>query len=66
MEHLKGASLGQAPALLSNISFRVDRPAREKHSSLLQTLVNYGHKKFYNIESMLHNFLPHLQTGQIS
>jgi hypothetical protein len=27
----------------------MERPARDKHSSLLRTIVNYGRKKFYNI-----------------
>jgi hypothetical protein len=28
---------------------RLERLARDKHSSFLKTLVNYGRKKFYNI-----------------
>jgi hypothetical protein len=27
---------------------KLERLARDKHSSLLQTLINYGRKKFYN------------------
>ncbi len=30
---------------------RLERVARDKHSSLLRTFVNYGRKKFYNIGS---------------
>jgi len=29
---------------------RLEKLARDKHSSLLRTFVNYGHKKFYNVE----------------
>jgi len=28
---------------------KLERPAVEKHSSLLQTFINYGLEKFYNI-----------------
>ncbi len=28
---------------------RLERTAKDKHSSLLRTFVNYGGKKFYNI-----------------
>jgi len=38
-----------APALLANIRLGCKRLARNKHSSLLGTLVNYGCKKFYII-----------------
>jgi hypothetical protein len=30
---------------------RLERPGRDKYSSLLRTLVNYGRKKFYQIGS---------------
>ncbi len=33
------------------MSDKARRLSRNKHSSLLQTFVNYGHKKFYNIGS---------------
>ncbi len=29
---------------------RLERPAKDKHSSLSQTLVNYGRKEFYNVD----------------
>ncbi len=29
----------------------LERPAREKHSSLLQKFINYVRKKFYNIDA---------------
>jgi len=48
-EYLKGASLGYAPASLENVRLGCLRPAIDKHSSLLQTFVNYECKKFYNI-----------------
>jgi hypothetical protein len=35
--------------LIKNHWTRLERNAREKHSSLLRALVNYGHEKFYNI-----------------
>jgi len=36
---------------------RLERLARDKHSSLLQKYVNYGHKKFYNTgPGMFRNF----------
>ncbi len=43
--HLKGASLGQALALLVIITL----DERDKYSSLLQTSVRYSRKKFYSI-----------------
>ncbi len=45
MEHLKGALLGKASKHLT----RLERLAKDKHSSLLQAFVNYDRKKFYNI-----------------
>ncbi len=45
VEHLLGAPLGYAPALISNI--RPGWLAGDKHSSLLRAIVNYGRKKFY-------------------
>ncbi len=48
--NLSGAPLyGRLLALA--ICIRLDRKmlASDKHSSFLQTFVNYGHKKFYNI-----------------
>jgi hypothetical protein len=29
---------------------QVERPAKDQHSSLLQTFVNYSHETFYNTE----------------
>jgi hypothetical protein len=49
-EHLKGASLEHVLALPAKHLIRQERLARVKHSSLSQTLINYGHKKFFNIE----------------
>ncbi len=49
VEHLKGDSIGLTPALLSNIMLGLERLARDKHSCLLRTFENFGHKFFYNI-----------------
>jgi hypothetical protein len=48
VEQLKCASLGKAPGLTCKHWTRLDRSAREKHSSLLRKFVNYGRKRFYN------------------
>jgi hypothetical protein len=47
VEHLKGASLRWAQALLENT--RLERIARDKRSSLLRKVVTYDRNKFYNI-----------------
>jgi hypothetical protein len=52
-EHLKGTSLGYAPALLASIR-RGWTGKKDKHSSLLLTIVNYGRKKFSEINTKLH------------
>jgi len=48
-----GASFKCSTWVGSSLSYkhkaRLERFARDKHSSLLRKLVNYGHKKFYNI-----------------
>jgi hypothetical protein len=49
MEHLKGSSIGQAPVLPTNIRPSWKGLPGDKHSSLLQTFVNYRRKKFYTI-----------------
>ncbi len=46
-ELLLGTPLGQVPALLANI--RLKRLARDKHSSLLGTLVKYGNNFFKHL-----------------
>ncbi len=33
---------------------RLEKPVRDKHSSLLQAIVNDGHKKFYNVGNRCH------------
>ncbi len=38
-----------APGLTCKHQIRLESPARDKHSSLLDTFVNYVRKKFYNI-----------------
>jgi hypothetical protein len=49
VEHLKGASLGKAPALLENI--RLDYKSLPGANVLAnyKKVVTYGRKKFYNI-----------------
>ncbi len=44
---------GQAPDLTSKHLTRLEKLASDKHFSLLQTFVNYGREKFYNIEPNL-------------
>ncbi len=44
MEYLK-----EALGLIHKHSIRLERLARDKHSSLLRIFINYGHKFFYNI-----------------
>ena len=49
------STLGQAPGLTHKHTW-LERPAREKHSSLLRTSENYICKKFYNIGPWLFGF----------
>ncbi len=46
-----GQGLSGAPHLgrLAKFETRLERLAKDKHSSLLRTFVNYGVKSFYNI-----------------
>jgi hypothetical protein len=46
VQHMKGASLGQATALLTN---KLERLAKDKHSSLLHIIINDCFKTFYNV-----------------
>ncbi len=48
VEHLKGASLRLAPDLSHKHLTRLEKLARDKHSSLIRKFVNYGWKKFHN------------------
>ncbi len=41
--------LGQALCLAHKHSTRLERPAKDKHSSLLLTHVNYGHTRFITL-----------------
>jgi hypothetical protein len=43
------STLGQAPYLTRKHLTRLERPARDKHASLLRKLINYRHKKFFDI-----------------
>ncbi len=49
------SSLGQPPGLTLKHQTRLERPARDKHSSLLRKSVNYIGKKFNRI-GPVHNF----------
>ncbi len=44
------SNLGQAPGSTRKHKTKLERLARDKHSSLLRKFVNYGNKKFYNID----------------
>ncbi len=46
------------PALHKTV---LERPASDKHSSLLGTFINYGRKKFYNIDEQAENYKKTLQ-----
>jgi hypothetical protein len=50
-EQLKCTALGLAPGLSYKQWTRLERPARDKHFSLLRKFVNYGRKKFYKIDT---------------
>jgi len=52
VEHLKGASFEKARegfSLTRKYETKLEQLAEDKRSSLLPTLVNYRHVKFYNI-----------------
>ncbi len=49
MEHLKRCFTWLGLGLAYKQQTRLERFARNKHSSLLRKSVNYGQKKFYNI-----------------
>ncbi len=51
MEDLKCASLTQALALKLKHWTRLEKIAKDKPSSLLRKFVNYGRKKFYNVDT---------------
>jgi hypothetical protein len=68
VEHLKGASLGQAAALPANIrlGLKLERLARDKHSRLLRKSVNYSRKKFYRTGPyQLEKLLPNFKTEML-
>jgi hypothetical protein len=44
----KGYTLGQASDLTHKYHTRLERPASDKHSNLIQIFVNYGRIKAYN------------------
>jgi hypothetical protein len=43
------STLGKAPGLTNKHKTRLERLARDKHSSLLQKLVKYGQKSFIKL-----------------
>ncbi len=53
-EHFRCSTLGQALGLAHKQQTRLEKFARDKHSSLLQKFVNYEQKKFYNIGPRSH------------
>ncbi len=49
MKRLSSAPLLGWPLTLPTIIGYAEKLVRDKHSGLLQTLINYGLKKFYNM-----------------
>jgi hypothetical protein len=49
VRHMKETSLGYAPGLTHKHKTRLERLARDKHTSFLHTVINYGRRKFYKI-----------------
>ncbi len=49
MEHLRGASLGKAPALLTSSRLGWKGLPRTNSLNVIRKFVNYGRKKFHNI-----------------
>ncbi len=50
------SALGLAPGLTHKHWTILEKPARDKHSSLLRAFVNYGLKKFYNTGPKVQSF----------
>jgi hypothetical protein len=48
---LRCSPLGQVPRLIHKHWPMLERPAMDKHSSLLRTFVNYERKKVFNFET---------------
>ncbi len=46
VEYMKSASLGDTPVLFHKHYTRQKKTDKDKHSRLLQKVVNYGHEKF--------------------
>ncbi len=44
-------TLGWGPGLINKRRIRLERPARDKYSNLLRTIINYDCKRFYNIDA---------------
>jgi hypothetical protein len=63
---LEGASLGQSPRLPRKHYTRLDRPGRDKHSSLLRILVIYGGKTLYNIGSRPSDWPDFAYRGELT
>ncbi len=50
--HFRCSTLGRAPGLTDKHNSRLERSARDKHSSLLQTIVNYGRNSFITFKCL--------------
>ncbi len=48
----KCSIIGQAASIALKYQTKQERPARYKHSSFLSKLINYGCKKFYDIDTL--------------
>ncbi len=51
VKHLRCSTRADAPDLSHTHQARQERPARDKHSSLLRTLVDYGSKKYNDADT---------------
>jgi hypothetical protein len=50
-KHFSLVGVGLTCKHLARLGMKLEAPAKDKPSSLLQTFINYGCKKFYNIVS---------------
>ncbi len=50
--HIRCSTLGWAPGLTHKHNSRLERSARDKHSSLLRTFVNYGRNSFITFKCL--------------
>ncbi len=59
----KHSSLGWAPCLTHKNKTKAERIAMDKHASLLQTIVNNGRKKFYDIGTIVSKLIFLIPKG---